>query len=88
MNISSINERGAPPLADLIEKYGGWSVTGNGTNSWSVAEKMGRVLRDLNVQTLLSLSVGPDLMDSKSHILSVSRKNYSLNGGLPGVRKQ
>ncbi|XP_068717824.1 endothelin-converting enzyme 1-like [Montipora capricornis] len=79
MNISSINERGARPLADLIEKYGGWSVTGNGTNSWSVAEKMGRVLRDLNVQTLLSLSVGTDLMDSKSHILSISPSSLGMS---------
>ena len=56
----------------MIEKYGGWSVSGNGSNSWSVEEKMGRVLRDLNVQTLLQVTVGTDLEDSSKHILNVS----------------
>ena len=55
-----------------MKQYGGWTVTGSGTNSWTVAEKMGVVLRDLNVQTLLSVSVGTDLQDSSQHILSVS----------------
>lgn len=56
----------------MIEDYGGWSVSGNGFNSWSVEEKMGRVLRDLNVQTLLQVTVGTDLEDSSKHILNVS----------------
>ena len=56
----------------MIEDYGGWSVSGNGSNSWLVEEKMGRVLRDLNVQTLLQVTVGTDLEDSSKHILNVS----------------
>lgn len=47
-------------------------MTRSRLNSWTVAEKMGRVLRDLNVQTLLSAKVGIDLMDSNQHILTVS----------------
>ena len=47
-------------------------MTGSGLNSWTVAEKMGRVLRDLNVQTLLSAKVETDLEDSSQHILTVS----------------
>ena len=47
-------------------------MTGNGTNSWTVAEKMGNILRDLNVQSLLSISVMTDLEDSNQHILKVS----------------
>ena len=47
-------------------------MTGGGTNSWTVAEKMGTILRDLNVQSLLSISVITDLEDSNQHILSVS----------------
>ena len=47
-------------------------MTGNGTNSWTVAEKMGTILRDLNVQTLLSISVSTDLEDSSQHILKVN----------------
>ena len=49
-------------------------MTGKGLNQWSVQEKMGRVLRDLNVQTLLSADVRPDILDSSSNILQVSRK--------------
>lgn len=41
MNIFFINERGVFFLVDLIEKYGGWLVMGNGMNLWSVVEKMG-----------------------------------------------
>ena len=64
--------RGALPLKKLIEQYGGWSVTGNGLNFWTVTEKMGRILRDLNVQSLLPVSVITDLLDSSKHILKVS----------------
>lgn len=72
LNTSAIESRGNSPLKKMIEKYGGWSVSGNGSNSWSVEEKMGRVLRDLNVQTLLQVTVGTDLEDSSKHILNVS----------------
>ena len=72
VDTAAIERRGISPLENLIKQYGGWTVTGSGTNSWTVAEKMGVVLRDLNVQTLLSVSVGTDLQDSSQHILSVS----------------
>lgn len=72
LNTSAIESRGNSPLKKMIEDYGGWSVSGNGFNSWSVEEKMGRVLRDLNVQTLLQVTVGTDLEDSSKHILNVS----------------
>ena len=56
-------------------------MTGKGLNQWSVQEKMGRVLRDLNVQTLLSVDVRPDLLDSSTNILQVSWKtNVSPHG--------
>jgi len=72
VDTAAIERRGISPLENLIKQYGGWTVTGDGTNSWTVAEKMGAVLRDLNVQTLLSVSVGTDPQDSNQHILSVS----------------
>ena len=72
VDTAAIERRGISPLENLIKQYGGWTVTGGGTNSWTVAEKMGAVLRDLNVQTLLSVSVDVDLQDSTQHILSVS----------------
>ena len=71
VNTAAINNRGIAPLVSLIEKYGGWSVTGHGLNSWTVQEKMGHIQRDLNVQTLLSVSVRTDFMDSTRNILMV-----------------
>ena len=72
VNTSVIKRRGISPLENLIKQYGGWTVTGGGTNSWTVAEKMGNILRDLNVQSLLSISVRTDFEDSNQHILMVS----------------
>ena len=72
VDTAAIERRGISPLDDLIKQYGGWTVTGNGTNSWTVAEKMGTILRNLNVQTLLSISVSTDLEDSSQHILKVN----------------
>ena len=74
MNKTAINNRGIAPLINLIEQYGGWSVTGNGTNSWQVQTFMGKILGDLNVGTLLSASVETDFMDSSQHILKVSKR--------------
>ena len=86
INTTAVNERSVTPLKDLIEKYGGWSVTGKGLNkSWSVQEKMGQVLRDLNVQSLLSVDVRPDILDSSRNILYVSRRtNVSHHGYFKG----
>ena len=43
-------------------------------------ELMGRVLRELNVQTLLKVVVATDLYDSNKHILNVStNKAYSAS---------
>ena len=57
-------------------------MTGKGLNyGWSVEEKMGQVLRDLNVQTLLSVDVRPDIYDSSRNILYVSRRTNVLHHG-------
>ena len=46
----------------------------NNTNRSNISteELMGRVLRELNVQTLLKVEVVVDLYDSNKHILKVS----------------
>lgn len=80
INTAAIDERSVTPLKDLIEKYGGWSVTGKGLNyRWSVEEKMGQVLRDLNVQTLLSVDVRPDIFDSSRNILRFDMSSLGLS---------
>lgn len=73
VDTAAIERRGISPLENLIKQYGGWTVTGGVLNSSrTVAEKMGAILRDLNVQSLLSVSVITDLEDSSQHKLSVS----------------
>ena len=57
----------------MIEKYGGWTVTGKGLNSWTVQEKMGHIQRELNVHSLLFASVGTDDEDSTRNILTVGK---------------
>ncbi|XP_015766306.1 PREDICTED: endothelin-converting enzyme 1-like [Acropora digitifera] len=80
INTAAIDERSVTPLKDLIEKYGGWSVTGKGLNyGWSVEEKMGQVLRDLNVQTLLSVDVLPDIFDSSRNIIRFGMSSLGLS---------
>ena len=81
VNTTAINNRGISPLVSLIEKYGGWTVTGKGLNSWTVQEKMGHIQRDLNVHTLLSVSVRTDFVDSTRNILMVCKTvNESVSG--------
>jgi len=73
VNTSAIERRGISHLKNLIKQYGGWTVTGDKMNrSWTLAEKMGAVLRDLNVQTLFSVPVEINLQNSNEHILRVS----------------
>ena len=67
-------------MVKLIEKYGGWTVTNTNLSNISPEELMGRVLRELNVQTLLKVAVTTDLYDSSKNILKVSiNKAYSIS---------
>ena len=67
-------------MVKLIEKYGGWTVTNTNLSNISREELMGRVLRELNVQTLLKVAVTTDLYDSNKNILKVSiKKAYSIS---------
>ena len=67
-------------MVKLIEKYGGWTVTNTNRSNISPEELMGRVLRELNVQTLLKVAVTTDLYDSNKNILKVRiNKAYSIS---------
>ncbi|XP_078346187.1 endothelin-converting enzyme 1-like isoform X2 [Oculina patagonica] len=81
IDTAAIEQRGTSPLQKLISQYGGWTVTGGATNSWTVEEKMGRVLKDLNVQSLLSVTVGTDPQESTKHILSISFSSLGMGMG-------
>ena len=67
-------------MVKLIEKYGGWAVNNTNRSNISPEELMGRVLRELNVQTLLKVGVAIDLYDSNKHILNVSTNKACIFG--------
>ena len=55
-------------------------MTNTNRSNVSLEELMGRVLRELNVQTLLTVGVATDFYDSNKHILKVStNKAYSVS---------
>ena len=55
-------------------------MTNTNRSNISPEELMGRVLRELNVQTLLKVAVTTDLYDSNKNILKVSiNKAYSIS---------
>ena len=85
LNTTAINNRGKDPLVNLIEKYGGWAVNNTNRSNISPEELMGRVLRELNVQTLLKVEVAVDLYDSNKHILKVSTNKACIFGQLENL---
>ena len=55
-------------------------MTNTNRSNVSLEELMGRVLRELHVQTLLKVEVAIDFYDSNKHILTVStNKAYSVS---------
>ena len=72
-------------MVNLIEKYGGWAVNNTNRLNISTEELMGRVLRELNVQTLLKVEVAVDLYDSNKHILKVSTNKTCIFGQLENL---
>ena len=72
-------------MVNLIEKYGGWAVNNTNRSNISPEELMGRVLRELNVQTLLKIEVAVDLYDSNKHILKVSTNKACIFGQLENL---
>ncbi|XP_073245343.1 EEF1AKMT4-ECE2 readthrough transcript protein-like [Porites lutea] len=81
LNTTAINNRGKDPLVKLIEKYGGWTVTNTNRSNVLLEELMGRVLRELNVQTLLKVVVVTDLYDSNKHILNIIPSQLGMSAG-------
>ena len=57
----------------LIDKYGGWNVTGSmaDVKSLDILSRVANVSRDLNVKPLFRVSVGTDPHNSNAHIIQV-----------------
>ena len=71
LDTAAVDQRGSAPLKKLIAEFGGWSVNGSFKN-WPVTKRIGTLLRELGVESLMSVNVGVDLLNSGEHVVYVS----------------
>lgn len=71
LDTAAVDQRGSAPLKKLIAEFGGWSVNGSFKN-WPVTKRIGTLLRELGVRSLMSVNVGVDLANSSVHVVQVS----------------
>ncbi|XP_078729486.1 endothelin-converting enzyme 1 isoform X1 [Lampetra fluviatilis] len=77
MNEAHIEELGAQPLVDLIDKVGGWNVTG----AWdkdSFQDVLQLVSSMVRATPFFSVYVGPDSKNSNSNVIQVDQPNLGL----------
>ena len=73
----AVEAQGDGPMKKLIEKMGGWFVTGNMTplSSMSIMQRIGKVKSELLVGAFVQVTVSIDPHDSSKHIMRVSFSN-------------
>ena len=71
---SAVEALGDDPLRKLIDDMGGWNVTGNmkSLSSMDIAQRIGKVSRELFIKPFIDVKVFIDPHDSNKHILQVS----------------
>ncbi|XP_031569787.1 EEF1AKMT4-ECE2 readthrough transcript protein-like [Actinia tenebrosa] len=79
MNTTAIDVLGLQPLKDLIEEYGGWSISQNYNPDVTVAQRIGRAARGLNIDSLFGLDVQPNPFDSDMNVLMLKESALGLN---------
>lgn len=76
LDLDALEKRGIRPMADMIEKYGGWpAVVGDQWNerSWEWYDIIGPILNDgLGVSLLLRMDVTTNQRNSTTRVLDVS----------------
>ncbi|PFX13850.1 Endothelin-converting enzyme 2 [Stylophora pistillata] len=67
----AVETRGDDPLKKLIDKMGGWNVTGSMTplSSMNIIERIGKVSRELFIKPFVDVKVSVDPHDSNKHIV-------------------
>ena len=72
-NTAAVEALGDDPLKKLIDKMGGWNVTGNMTplSLMSIAQRIGKVSRELFIKPFVDIGVSVDPHNSNKHILQV-----------------
>ncbi|XP_031569786.1 endothelin-converting enzyme 2-like isoform X2 [Actinia tenebrosa] len=79
MNTNAIDALGLQPLKDLIEEYGGWSISHNYNPNVTVAQRIGRAARELNIDSLFGMDVRPNLVNSDINVLMLKESKLGLN---------
>ena len=70
---ASVNRRGDAPLKDLIDRMGGWNVTGNMTSlsTMNIVQRIGKITSELFIKPFIDVRVFYDPHDSSKHIIQV-----------------
>lgn len=70
---ASVNRRGDAPLKDLIDRMGGWNVTGNMTSlsTMNIVQRIGKITSELFIKPFIDVKVFYDPHDSSKHIIQV-----------------
>ena len=71
----AVEALGDAPLKKLIEDMGGWNVSGNMKSlaTISIAQRIGKVTRELFIKPFIDVKVFVDPHNSNKHILQVSK---------------
>ena len=73
MDTAAIEAQSFEPLKQLIADYGGWSISGNYNASMSIATRIGKAARELNVNSLFGVTSTIDRFSSSKTILQVTK---------------
>ena len=70
---ASVNMRGDAPLKELIDRMGGWNVTGNMTplSTMNIVQRIGKITSELFIKPFVNVGVSFDPHDSSKHIIQV-----------------
>ena len=70
---ASVNMRGDAPLKELIDRMGGWNVTGNMTplSTMNIVQRVGKITSELFIKPFVNVRVFYDPHDSSKHIIQV-----------------
>ncbi|XP_031569781.1 endothelin-converting enzyme 1-like isoform X2 [Actinia tenebrosa] len=79
MNTTAVDALGLQPLKDLIEEYGGWSISQNYNPNVTVAQRIGRAARELNIDSLFGMDVRPFFLNSDVNVLMLKGLATGLN---------
>lgn len=76
----TIEDLGAKPMLDLINKIGGWDITNRNFNisNWSLQNVLQIIQNKYNIGALFSYAVGEDDRNSSRHVIQIDQSGLTL----------